>query len=368
MNFNLNKSDFSKLNKLLEINEMNYNIGEMYQYYFQTLARKITLKDIKTQMKLNNLSEEEAYFFLLMSLLEVDISDEESLELAKKYCLSGLKKKDINEYINNPYLKNIKFDKNKLKNIRIEFDEYLPYEGFPSDDLIVDEENYFQEKYQLGYFTNKFSFQTITHNNITWMSIIPNEIETMKDAINLVKGDVLVYGLGLGYFPYMISLKEDVNKITIIEKDPNIVSLFKKVILPQFKNQNKINIIQEDAFTYEKNSKDKYDYSFVDLYHGDFDGIKIYTQFKKLELRSSNYIYWLEKTLINVIRRNLITIIYEQVNKISCNYNESKDFNDKLINALYKQIKNKTFSSYQEIHNLLKEESIKSLIKQIETI
>ena len=368
MNFNLSKSDLIRLNKLLETNEMNYNIGEMYQYYFHNLARKINKKDINAQMKLNNLSEEEAYFFLLMSLLEVDISDEDSLELAKEYCLSGLHKKDINDYINNPYLKNIKFDKNKLKNIRIEYDEYLPYEGFPSDDLVVDEDNYFQEKYQLGYFTSKFSFQSITHNNITWMSIIPNEIETMKDAIEIVKGNVLVYGLGLGYFPYMVSLKNDVTQITIIEKDPNIISLFKKVILPQFKNQNKITIIQEDAFNFERTSKDQYDYAFVDLHHGDFDGIKIYTQFKKLELRSPNYIYWLEQTLINVIRRNLITIIYEQVNNISCNYNDAKDFNDKLINALYKQIKNKTFSSYQEIHNLLKEESIKILIKEIETI
>ena len=59
MNFNLSKSDLIRLNKLLETNEMNYNIGEMYQYFFHNLARKINKKDINAQMKLNNLSEEE---------------------------------------------------------------------------------------------------------------------------------------------------------------------------------------------------------------------------------------------------------------------------------------------------------------------
>ena len=51
----LSKLDLIKLNKLLETNEINYNIGEMYQYYFSTLARKITQKDINAQMKLNSL-------------------------------------------------------------------------------------------------------------------------------------------------------------------------------------------------------------------------------------------------------------------------------------------------------------------------
>ena len=45
MNFNLSKSDLIRLNKLLETNEMNYNIGEMYQYYFHNLARKINKKE-----------------------------------------------------------------------------------------------------------------------------------------------------------------------------------------------------------------------------------------------------------------------------------------------------------------------------------
>ena len=368
MLFNLNKQDQIHLSKLLETNELNYNVSEMYEYYFYNLARSITNKDIQALMKLNNLEEKDAFFYALMSKLEIDVSDKESLEMARSYIYQGLKKLDANRYLNNPYLKNIKFNKSTNKNIKIEYDEYLPFEGFPADDIVIDEDNYFQEIYQLGYFTSKFTFQSITHDNITWMSIIPNEIETMKDDIDKVKGNVLVYGLGLGYFTYMISNKKDVNHITVIEKDGNIITLFKNVILPQFENKDKITIVNDDAFHYEKSNKENYDYAYVDLYHGGDDGCEIYTKFKQLELRSDNYLYWLEKTLINVIRRNLITIIYEQYHQESCSYDQAKNFNDKLINALYKYLQNKTFSSYDEIHHLLKEESIKSIIKEIKII
>ena len=196
------------------------------------------------------------------------------------------------------------------------------------------------------------------------MSIIPNEIETMKDDIAKVSGKVLVYGLGLGYYPYMISLKDEVKEIVIVEKDSNIIKLFKENILPQFKNKDKIKIVQDDAFHFEKTDTKTYDYCFVDLWHGSEDGIEFYLKFKALELRSKNYLYWLERSLVNVIRRDLITIIYEQYNKIDSSYDHAKDLNDRIINSLYKIIQNKTFSSYQEIHSLLQEESIKSLVKE----
>ena len=332
MRFNLSKSDQLHLEKLLETNETNYCVGEMYQYYFHNLARAINISDVTTLMKLNNINEKEAFFYCLMSKLEVDISDNDSLTMAKSYIYNGISKLDINKYINNPYLTNIKFSAVKNNNIKIEYDEYFPYEGFPLNDIIIDEDNYYQEQYQLGYFNQHFNFQSITQDNITWMSVIPHEIETMNDDINKVKGNVLVYGLGLGYFAYMISNKKEVASITIIETDLNIINLFNNFILPQFEHKEKIKIVNEDAFYYEKNNKNQFDYAYVDLYHGGDDGIEIYLKFKNLELRSSNYLYWLEKTLINVIRRNLITIIYEQYHQLNCSYTNAKNFNDKIIN------------------------------------
>lgn len=363
MKIKLNKIDNERLLKLLSVNENNLNLSELLSLYFEKLARGINKKDVEAITKLNQFSNKDGFFYLLLDLLNLDIQDQDTLLLAKDFLYDNIYQLDINRYLNNPYLKNISFKNSVNKEIKLINDCYLPYEGFPLFDVFVDENNYFKENYSIGYFDKKYIFQAITHSSTTWMSIIPNEIETMKEDIKKVKGNVLVYGLGLGYFAYMISLKDDVNKITIIEKDSKIIDLFNKVILPQFKYKNKIKIINDDAFTFEKNSEEQFDFAYVDLYHGSNDGIEIYLKFKQLELRSKNYLYWLENSLINVIRRNLITIIFEHVNNMNCSYTTSKNINDQIINNLYDIIKDKTFSSYQEIHDLLTSENIKKIVK-----
>mgnify|MGYP004628899591 FL=1 len=131
------------------------------------------------------------------------------------------------------------------------------------------------------------------------MLITPNEIETMSESISEAYGNVLTYGLGLGYYQYMISNKDNVKSITIIEKDQNIIDLFTKYILPQYKYKNKIKIINEDALKYKYNNE--YDYVFVDIWHDPSDGIELYTKMKQLEKPNIKYSYWIEKTIKNYI-------------------------------------------------------------------
>lgn len=365
MKLNLNEKDTKELLKLFDMNETNYNLGRMYQYFFMNEARSINSKDVSILTEINKCETKEAYFQLFLKCLDIDCGDIETYSSFKNYCYENIYLLKNEDFENNLYLKNIHISSIQIKDIKISYDSYLPYEGFPLDDLTIDEDNYYQEKYSLGFFEKKYRFQSISYKNIVWMSVIPNEIITMKDDINKVHGNVLVYGLGLGYFAYMISLKDDVKQITIVENNPIIIKLFESNILKQFKCANKIKIVCQDAFDFETNNSEKFDFAYVDLYHGDEDGIKVYLKFKNLELRSNNYIYWLEKTLINVLRRNLITIFYEHYYQENCNYQVEKNYNDKIINRLYLLIKDFTFNSYQEIHNLLKDENIKKLAKKI---
>ena len=113
------------------------------------------------------------------------------------------------------------------------------------------------------------------------MSLNPNEINTMEKDIKKATGKVLTFGLGLGYFQFMCSLKEDVKEITIIEKDPNIIALFKQFILPFFAHRNKIKIIQIDAFDFMENKFDNsYDFVYVDIWHTPNDGLLPFIKFK----------------------------------------------------------------------------------------
>ena len=132
------------------------------------------------------------------------------------------------------------------------------------------------------------------------MSITPNEVNTMEEDINNSFGNILVVGLGLGYFPYMSHLKKDVLSIDIIEIDKDIISLFKNEILDQFEYKSKINIINSDVYDYfSSNDLSKYDYIYIDIWHDVSDGMKHYLRLKEYEKKYSNvkFRYWIYDTI-----------------------------------------------------------------------
>ena len=132
------------------------------------------------------------------------------------------------------------------------------------------------------------------------MSITPNEVNTMEEDINNSFGNILVVGLGLGYFPYMSHLKKDVLSIDIIEIDKDIISLFKNEILDQFEYKSKINIINSDVYDYfSSNDLSKYDYIYIDIWHDVSDGMKHYLRLKEYEKKYPNvkFRYWIYDTI-----------------------------------------------------------------------
>lgn len=139
-------------------------------------------------------------------------------------------------------------------------------------------------------------------NGRLWMSITPNEIETMKEAVERGFGKVLTFGLGLGYYAYMASQKNNVESITIIENNQDVIELFKSHVLPQFPNAHKIKIIKADAFEYvEKHmTNGKYDFVFADLWHDVSDGIEMYLKMKEYEKQNPDtvFTYWIEKSIL----------------------------------------------------------------------
>lgn len=235
------------------------------------------------------LSNEETVRIIIATLFKLD----DNREVMDRYFKYIFKELDTSEYNNNLFLKNIKLDNINYKNWKIENIKYKPYELFVYNDLEVKDNCVIP---QIGFFTNVYKFPAIYENNRIWMLITPNEINTMKDPIEESFGDVLTYGLGIGYFPYMVSLKDNVKSITIVEKDKSVIELFERYILPQFEFKDKIKIICDDAIEYAKRQI-KYDYIFVDIWHDPSDAINLYKEFKTLEREDTKYSYWIEKTI-----------------------------------------------------------------------
>ena len=133
------------------------------------------------------------------------------------------------------------------------------------------------------------------------MLITPNEINTMRAPIERAHGNVLTYGLGLGYFAYMAAEKENVASVTVVERDDSVISLFEEVVLPQISRSDKINIVRADAFEFAEslNESSGYDFVFADIWHDPIDCVPAYKRLKKAEKRlpDAEFAYWIEKTL-----------------------------------------------------------------------
>lgn len=250
------------------------------------------------------LNNKEAFGILLAEGCGMDIlNSSRDMGIYIKYFPDMIYNLNIDKYKNNPYYKNINIESIQSENWKFEKQSYKPFEAFVFDDLKNMNDGRIIP--QIGFFTEEFNYPAVLQNNRVWMLITPNEIETMKDAVDKARGNVLTYGLGLGYFAYMASIKDDVSSVTIVERDKDIIYLFEKNILPQFKYKDKIKILKYDAFSYAENymSKGNFDLVFTDLWHDPSDGVELYLKMKNYEKFSphSKFIYWIEKTIKHYI-------------------------------------------------------------------
>ena len=299
--------------------KMNFHIFTLVASYLNNCPDLVTRETINEITNGNKLGEEKAFVSFLANVFSEN--DEEIRMIEKEYLSKGVRHLSFEEYLNNPYFINIKIPVTKEGNWNLGYQAYKPYEGFIYRDIIT--ENDYTEIPQIGYFDKEFSYPTVFENGREWMAIKPNEIETMKDSVKNARGRVLVYGLGIGYFAYMVSEKNEVDTVTIVERDQNVIDLFNKYILPQFPNKAKITIVKSDAFDYAKNKmgNGSFNYIFTDLWHDVSDGVDLYVKMKKYEALcpNSHFDYWIEKSILSSIRWSIFDGIYTRVKEKSFN-------------------------------------------------
>lgn len=271
------------------MNNEELELLEKLASFLNNNPKAITLNQVNKVMKIG-VSKSEAVKALVKEYLEYD-------NLLDRYYDDIVKELNQNEFAEDEYYKNIKFQNKKFAGWEIKMEKYNAYELFVREDFKVVNGIVLP---QIGYFERPFQFPAAFQNGRMWMSVTPNEINTMKNPIDLAYGNVLTFGLGIGYFSYMVANKDNVDSVTIIEKDPKIINLFNTFIFPHFKNKEKINIINDDAFKYLKKLQDgKFDYLFVDIYHDASDGIEVYEKMKKYtdKYTKTEVEYWIIDTM-----------------------------------------------------------------------
>lgn len=271
------------------MNDNDIKVLEKLSYFLNFNSKAINQRQINYMVK-NGVDRMLAYRSLLFDYLEIEDA------VLKNYFTWNLSLLDNKEYMNNPYYKNIKFPNVRNSKWSFKISKYEPYELFVCDDFVCEEDRIMPS---LGYFDKPFSYPAVYENDRLWMSVTPNEINTMKKPVEEAFGNVCTIGLGLGYYTYMVSLKDNVSSITVIERDMEAVELFKKYILPQIPNQNKIKIILDDAFHYLEHLDCPYDYLFIDIWHDVSDGLPLYKKLKPFEEKYPNiqFRYWIFDTI-----------------------------------------------------------------------
>ena len=338
---------------IIDINAINMNIADMLMSAFS--YTDIINPDEIRQYEKEGYKEEEAILEILYDFYQLDKNNEDNQKVMKEYILDNLKCLDKKDYLNNPYVKAIK-NTGKNGKYSLRYINYDPYQLFAYDDIKMEG---YKENSRIGYFKEKFSYLALTEQQNIWMSLNPNEIETMKPFIEKGKGHVLVLGLGMGYVPFMLANKDLVKSVTVVEKEEAIINLFNDLIFPSFVNKEKIKIVKGDAVEYvTKNNH--YDYIFADLWHNPEDGLPLFVSLKKINQRID---CWLEVSMYALLRRCMITLLEETLNgSKEGDYRFAKNYTDKIINRYYKETKNLLIEKKEDLETLLTDKKLLSML------
>ena len=289
-----------KLKHIREIFDRNYRITRLYADYLQLYPELITREMVDTLTEDGDITREEAISAILCEVFGLDFDrGAEDRILIRDYINRSVRLLDAKKYENDPYYKNIRLENIKDGNWELRWESYAPYRAVICDDMILNPD--FSEIPPLGFFTEEFSFPAVLEDGNEWMTLTPVDLDTCTEAIDAAHGKVVTFGLGLGYYAYMVSEKTEVESITVIEKSPDVIRLFKDHILPQFPNRDKVRIIEADAFEY---ADEHFDLAFVDTWRDASDGAPMYEKMKALEhlSQSTRFMYWIESFLISRLR------------------------------------------------------------------
>ncbi|MBR6563184.1 MAG: hypothetical protein IKK70_04530 [Clostridia bacterium] len=247
-----------------------------------------------------SLSVPEAFSLLLCAALGFDTEDDFERALWESYAPYMIHHLDESVFTSDPFYKATRASERKCINEwELRVDRLEPYTAFVCDDPLTLPDGRIIP--QIGFFDCEFEFLSVLQGGREWMTLMPNEIVTQRLPIKKASGRVCTYGLGLGYFAFMCADKDEVESVTVVERDESVVSLFKEILLPCFTHPEKIEIVVADAFEFAEASAPArgFDYIFADIWHDPSDGVSAYKRFKTLEklCPSTRFDYWIEKTL-----------------------------------------------------------------------
>lgn len=228
------------------------------------------------------------------------LQDEKDLiEILKKYNVphDGLKY-DLKVLTENPYFRDIKLDSVDSGTVNYE-KATIKKRTLMNMNFHQPMGKYLFHHHPIGYFETDIDLPVLKEGSKVWMSPAISEIESMGDGIEKGHGKCLTMGLGIGVLPYLWLLKDEVESVTVVEINQDVIDLFEKYIRPQFRTRKRLEIIHGDAFDYyNEDFLNQFDYVYVDFWESSGDGLGLYTRLMKKKRDLPHVDYWVEDSML----------------------------------------------------------------------
>ena len=296
-------ADQEKLKTVLQTAENNLHALELFSSYLHFCPRFVKEEDV------NGLTEcgvdvETAQRLLVAAACGLDAEarpDDQVME--EQYFRYAIHLLDAQECRKDPYYQAIKLPEISRGKWKMGYKTIEAYELFTSDDLKVLPDG--REIPQTGFFTENFTAPVVEENGREWMTVTPSEINTMTSVV--------------------------------VERDPEVISLFHEFILPQFPHKDKLTVVEADAYAFaEKMGDQHFDCAYVDIWHDVLDGVEMYLKMKRLEVCSpgTNFLYWIEPSMLAWLRGMALMEVAEKINGPMLESIGDVDSIDRLIHML----------------------------------
>lgn len=322
----------------------------------------------------NNLENTFCFWILFEKYKKTLVTPQIEKKFTKSYKQLGIEDTQIlklsaSEFYDMPYNKNIELKDVYNSNAIIELKYYKLKKGHMEPIDFGNKDRYLKNYTKLAYYDKDIIATVIVENGETWMSPTLTEKNTMAVPIKKAHRNVLTFGLGIGYFPYNCILKEEVESVTIVEKNSDIIKLFKEKILPQFNTIKNINIIEGDLFDYYNDEFLKnFDYVFVDIWKNETDGLAIYERMMKKNITTKNIDYWIEEAILYTLQQAVFLYLKSMMeDKLSEYINSIEDDESKhiinMVHSYFSVIEDTIFTEEQLLYYLNDINVLRSILR-----
>jgi hypothetical protein len=120
---------------------------------------------------------------------------------------------------------------------------------------------YYGSKIGKVSFTDEVLIPVMASSYETWMSLTPMEIMSQRTGVKRSKGNVLIGGLGMGWFAMRCLERKQVKSVTVYERNIDVIDFFGQPLVERF--GDRIQFVCDDAYNAEFH---KYDSILFDIW------------------------------------------------------------------------------------------------------